>query len=75
MTIKIIPLGAGQDVGRSCIVIEIGGRVVMLDCGIHMVQEQKFPDFHFLYGGDSFVKKDRQNILGGIGLSVENQIN
>jgi integrator complex subunit 11 len=47
----------------------------MLDCGIHMVQEQKFPDFHFLYGGDSFVKKDRQNILGGIGLSVENQIN
>jgi integrator complex subunit 11 len=39
MTIKIIPLGAGQDVGRSCIIIEVGGHVVMLDCGIHMVSE------------------------------------
>lgn len=23
----------------------------MLDCGIHMVDQQKFPDFSFLYGG------------------------
>ena len=48
MTIKIIPLGAGQDVGRSCVIVELGGRRVMFDCGLHMVSEQKFPDFHFL---------------------------
>ena len=69
MPIKVIPLGAGQDVGRSCIIVQVGGRTIMLDCGIHMVHEQKFPDFHFIYGGDAFVKKERQNIQGGIGLT------
>ena len=39
MTIKIIPLGAGQDVGRSCVIVEVGGRRVMFDCGLHMVSE------------------------------------
>lgn len=33
--IKIMPLGAGNEVGRSCIVVEYGGRRIMLDCGVH----------------------------------------
>ena len=52
MPIKVVPLGAAQDVGRSCIVVEIGGKVIMLDCGIHMVSDQKFPNFDFLRGVD-----------------------
>lgn len=31
-----VPAGAGQDVGRSCILVSIGGKNVMLDCGMHM---------------------------------------
>lgn len=31
----IRPLGAGQEVGRSCIMIEYKGKKIMLDCGIH----------------------------------------
>ncbi|KAK5886353.1 hypothetical protein CesoFtcFv8_017393 [Champsocephalus esox] len=31
----IRPLGAGQEVGRSCIILEFKGREIMLDCGIH----------------------------------------
>lgn len=31
----IRPLGAGQEVGRSCIILEFKGRKIMLDCGIH----------------------------------------
>ncbi|XP_029362833.1 integrator complex subunit 11 isoform X2 [Echeneis naucrates] len=34
--IKVTPLGAGQDVGRSCILVSIGGKNIMLDCGMHM---------------------------------------
>jgi len=34
MSIKIVPLGAGQDVGRSCILASFGGKNVMLDCGM-----------------------------------------
>eukprot|EP01135_Chromosphaera_perkinsii_P010630 Nk52_evm30s2192 gene=Nk52_evmTU30s2192 len=31
----ITPLGAGQEVGRSCHIIEYKGKTIMLDCGIH----------------------------------------
>ncbi|CAH1787406.1 unnamed protein product, partial [Owenia fusiformis] len=31
----IRPLGAGQEVGRSCHMLEFKGKKIMLDCGIH----------------------------------------
>ncbi|KAL7576975.1 hypothetical protein ACA910_006730 [Epithemia clementina (nom. ined.)] len=31
----ITPLGAGQEVGRSCHVMEFRGMTILLDCGIH----------------------------------------
>ncbi|GJP53268.1 hypothetical protein CLOM_g12440 [Closterium sp. NIES-68] len=45
--ITCIPLGAGQDVGKSCVVVRVGGRVVMFDCGMHMgfQDSRRFPDF------------------------------
>jgi cleavage and polyadenylation specificity factor subunit 3 len=50
----IRPLGAGQEVGRSCIMLEFKGKKIMLDCGennilkslvfafIHCVSLQEF---------------------------------
>uniref|UniRef100_A0A914V6H5 Integrator complex subunit 11 n=1 Tax=Plectus sambesii TaxID=2011161 RepID=A0A914V6H5_9BILA len=51
--IKVVPLGAGQDVGRSCILVSIGGKNVMLDCGMHMgySDDRRFPDFSYIGGG------------------------
>lgn len=51
--IKITPLGAGQDVGRSCILLAIGGKNIMLDCGMHMgyTDERRFPDFSYITEG------------------------
>lgn len=48
--IEITPLGAGQDVGRSCILVSIGGKNLLLDCGMHMGydDERRFPDFSFV---------------------------
>ena len=47
--IRVLPLGAGQDVGGSCIVVTFGGRTVMFDCGMHMTRSAAdgghFPDF------------------------------
>ena len=55
--LRVTPLGAGQDVGRSCIVVEFIGEnssardepraAVMLDCGVHMgeVDKTRMPDF------------------------------
>ncbi|KAI9288513.1 beta-lactamase-like protein [Umbelopsis sp. AD052] len=50
MTIKIVPLGAGQDVGRSCILVTLGGKNIMFDCGMHMGynDERRFPDFTYI---------------------------
>ena len=33
--LTITPLGAGSEVGRSCIVVRFKGKTIMLDCGIH----------------------------------------
>lgn len=40
-------LGAGQDVGRSCILVSIGGKNIMLDCGMHMGYEDEVLFIHF----------------------------
>ena len=33
--VSIVPLGAGQEVGRSCIIIKYLDKTIMMDCGIH----------------------------------------
>lgn len=42
--------GAGQDVGRSCIIVSLGGKNIMLDCGMHMGynDQRRFPDFSYI---------------------------
>lgn len=49
-TIKIVPLGAGQDVGRSCVLVSLGNKNIMFDCGVHMGFQdlRKFPDFTYI---------------------------
>jgi cleavage and polyadenylation specificity factor subunit 3 len=37
--LEITPLGAGCEVGRSCIYLEFKGRKIMLDCGMHPGRE------------------------------------
>lgn len=33
--LTVTPLGAGCEVGRSCILVEFKNRSIMFDCGIH----------------------------------------
>ncbi|MEN2495618.1 MAG: Integrator complex subunit 11, variant 3 [Marteilia pararefringens] len=58
--IQIVPLGAGQDVGRSCIIVNILNKRIMLDCGMHMGHQslKKFPDFKFITGHDGDLTKE-----------------
>ena len=52
-SVRILTLGGGQDVGRSCVVVALGGRQIMLDCGMHMGYEdkRKFPELTVLGSG------------------------
>ncbi|KAH7830027.1 putative Integrator complex subunit 11 [Monocercomonoides exilis] len=49
--ISITPLGAGCEVGRSCIIVELCGKRIMFDCGIHMgfSDDRRFPRFESYY--------------------------
>jgi integrator complex subunit 11 len=50
-SLTILPLGAGQDVGRSCLIVTFAtGRTVMLDCGMHMGYSDRrmYPDFSYI---------------------------
>ena len=47
-TVDVFPLGAAQDVGRSCFVVVLNHEaVILLDCGIHPLHndELRFPHF------------------------------
>ena len=50
MGIQVHVLGAGQDIGRSCVLVTMGGRRIMFDCGMHMgYQDHRcFPDWEQL---------------------------
>ncbi|KAK9811374.1 hypothetical protein WJX72_002754 [[Myrmecia] bisecta] len=50
MQLKVLPLGAGQDVGRSCVLVSLGGKTIMFDCGMHMgyQDERRYPDFTYI---------------------------
>jgi len=46
-TLTLVIEGAGQEVGKSCVVVTIGGKRVMFDCGMHMGyhDHRHYPDF------------------------------
>lgn len=48
--IRVTPLSAGQDVGRYCLLLSMGRKNIMLDCGMQMGynNERRFPDFSYI---------------------------
>jgi integrator complex subunit 11 len=49
--LQVLCLGAGQDVGRSCVCVTLKDKTVMFDVGIHMLytDSRRYPDFSQLY--------------------------
>lgn len=48
--LQITMLGAGQDVGRSCVVVTFPSRRLLFDCGAHcgFVDHRRYPDLQLL---------------------------
>lgn len=55
---EVIPLGGGQEVGKSCIIVNINNKTIMFDCGMHLGynDNRKFPDFSYLSNTKNFDK-------------------
>jgi integrator complex subunit 11 len=50
--LSVTPLGAGQQVGRSCHFVRLNGWRLLLDCGVHPGRDdhRRFPDFSQIPG-------------------------
>lgn len=61
MSVSVKPLGAGQEVGRSCVIVTIKDVKVMFDCGVHMVHgdNRKFPDFRKIVTSSTEMNKSK----------------
>ena len=48
--------GAGQEVGKSCVVVNINGKKIMFDCGMHMGyhDRRRYPDFSLISKSGAF---------------------
>lgn len=49
-SIEVLVLGAGQDVGRSCALLSVNGKRIILDCGAHpgFADDRRFPNFSMI---------------------------
>eukprot|EP00249_Psilotum_nudum_P010719 c22718_g1_i1 orf=119-2434(-) len=58
MSIQCLVLGAGQEVGKSCVVVTLGGKTIMFDCGMHMgySDERRYPDFSLITKTGNFTQ-------------------
>ncbi|XP_015578956.2 cleavage and polyadenylation specificity factor subunit 3-II [Ricinus communis] len=56
MAIECLVLGAGQEVGKSCVVVTINGKRIMFDCGMHMGYDdhRRYPDFSLISKSGDF---------------------
>ncbi|GMP93209.1 hypothetical protein CsSME_00043145 [Camellia sinensis var. sinensis] len=56
MVIDCLVLGAGQEVGKSCVVVSINGKRIMFDCGMHMgyLDHRRYPDFSLISKSGDF---------------------
>ncbi|CAH8324506.1 unnamed protein product [Eruca vesicaria subsp. sativa] len=58
MAIDCLVLGAGQEIGKSCVVVTINNKKIMFDCGMHMGcdDHNRYPDFSILSKSGDFDK-------------------
>ncbi|RZC57977.1 hypothetical protein C5167_005283 [Papaver somniferum] len=56
MAIDCLVLGAGQEVRKSCVVVTIGEKRIMFDCGMHMGYQdhRRYPDFSLISDSGDF---------------------
>jgi integrator complex subunit 11 len=64
MSISVKPLGAGQEVGRSCVIVKVKDVKIMFDCGVHMAfhDNRKFPDFKKILDDEILPPKVQKNL-------------
>jgi integrator complex subunit 11 len=63
--LQVLCLGAGQDVGRSCVCVTLKDKTIMFDVGIHMLysDHRRYPEFGQLYTPPATINQAVQLVL------------
>jgi len=64
-SLKIIPLGGFGEVGRNMMVLEYEGKILIIDIGLRMPEED-MPGVDYIIPNISYLKGKEENILGVI---------
>lgn len=61
--LKIIPLGGLDEIGKNMTVIEYGGEMILIDCGVSF-PDQDMPGVDLVINDISYVEKHREKLKG-----------
>lgn len=62
-TIRIIPLGGVEEVGRNMTVLEFGGDIFVIDCGFQF-REEETPGVDYILPNTTYLEERRDKIRG-----------
>lgn len=62
-TVRIIPLGGVEEIGRNMTVVEYGDDIIVIDCGIQF-QEDDTPGIDFILPNTQYLEERRHKVRG-----------
>jgi ribonuclease J len=65
-TVRIIPLGGVEEVGRNMTVVETGGDIFVLDVGFQFVSEDGSPGVDYMLPNTKYLERNKERIKGVI---------
>lgn len=65
-TVRIIPLGGVEEVGRNMIAVEVGatGDIIVFDAGFQFVSEESSPGVDYILPNTSYLEKNAARVKG-----------
>ncbi|MEK7086253.1 MAG: hypothetical protein AAB951_00520, partial [Patescibacteria group bacterium] len=67
-TVRIIPLGGVEEVGRNMIAVEVGatGDIIVFDAGFQFVSEESAPGVDYILPNTKYLEKNASRVKGVI---------
>ncbi len=65
-TVRIIPLGGIEEVGRNMTLVEANGDIIVLDAGFQFVSEDGSPGVDYILPNTKYLEKNKERVRGVI---------
>ena len=65
-TVRIVPLGGVEEVGRNCTAIDVNGDIFILDVGFQFVSQEHTPGIDYILPNTKYLEKNISRIRGAL---------